>query len=547
MEVTHNQDGLKGSVTVKVSKDDYLPKVNERLKELRKKVNMPGFRPGHVPLSIVKKLYGKEILVEEINKLVNQALTDFIKENKLKLVGDFIPDKDKTQFNINNEEDYQFVYDYATTSSPLINYENLTVPYYKVKVDDNIIEDEIETLLKKYGQYVETDEIKDDDDIFYLTFIELDENGQPKSDGFKKDDIVLALYLLNENIRDQFIGKKVNDELNIKLSQLLKDDKNLHTLFGVKPEELENVGDDFKVVITKIKRFKPAELNEEFFKKYAPNKEIKDVEEFKKIVRENLEKYFEEKARQLFKKQVKEILTDTVEVEIPEDFLIRWLDYVQQDKPEDKRLSKEEIEKYAKDLLKGIKWNRILEQIAKDLDIKLERQDSIRAHADFIKSIYSQYGVDTDQFGEEFFLQQAEGEYDQLSDNERSNIDLYAFENKVLDALMDKVNLEEREVTEEMLNAMLEDKKQPESEQTEEKSDNSAQTEQNNQQTDEKTENTDETGQPEPQTNENSENENSAKTEQNEQLTDENSENSTETEQSEPQTDDNSEDTTKAE
>ena len=460
MEVTHNQDGLKGTVTIKVSKDDYQSKVEEKLKELRKKVTMRGFRPGHVPLSLVKKLYGQEVLIEEINKIVNQALTDFIKEHKLKLIGDFLPDTEKTKFNPNSEEDFEFVYDYATTSSPLINYDNITVPFYKVKVDDALIDDEIKALLPKYGQYVETDEIKDDDDIFYLTFIELDENGQPKENGFRKDNVVLALYLLNENIRDQFIGKKVNDELTIKLSQLLKEDKELHTLFGVKPEALENVGDDFKVVITQIKRFKPAELNEELFKKYEPNKEIKSEEEFRQVVKENLEKYFETKARELFKKLVKDILMDSVEVEIPEDFLIRWLEYIQNEKPEDQRLSKDDIEKYAKDLIKSIKWNRILEQIAKDLDIKLERQDAIRTHADYIKSLYSQFGVDPGTLGDEFFLQQAEGEYDKLDENQRTNINLYAFENKVLDALMDKVKLEEREITEDMLNAMLEGKQE---------------------------------------------------------------------------------------
>ena len=488
MEVTHNQDGLKGTVTIKVSKDDYQSKVEEKLKELRKKVTMRGFRPGHVPLSLVKKLYGQEVLIEEINKIVNQALTDFIKEHKLKLVGDFLPDTEKTKFNLNSEEDFEFVYDYATTSSPLINYDNITVPFYKVKVDDALIDDEIKALLPKYGQYVETDEIKDDDDIFYLTFIELDENGQPKENGFRKDNVVLALYLLNDNIRDQFIGKKVNDELTIKLSQLLKENKELHTLFGVKPEALENVGDDFKVVITQIKRFKPAELNEELFKKYEPNKEIKSEEEFRQVVKENLEKYFETKARELFKKLVKDILMDSVEVEIPEDFLIRWLEYIQNEKPEDQRLSKDDIEKYAKDLIKSIKWNRILEQIAKDLDIKLERQDAIRTHADYIKSLYSQFGVDPGTLGDEFFLQQAEGEYDKLDENQRTNINLYAFENKVLDALMEKVKLEEREVTEDMLNAMLEGKQQEKTEEKQEESEQKTETTDEQEQNTEKSE-----------------------------------------------------------
>ena len=179
---------------------------------------------------------------------------------------------------------------------------------------------------------------------------------------------------------------------------------------------------------------------------------------------------------------------DSVEVEIPEDFLIRWLEYIQNEKPEDQRLSKDDIEKYAKDLIKSIKWNRILEQIAKDLDIKLERQDAIRTHADYIKSLYSQFGVDPGTLGDEFFLQQAEGEYDKLDENQRTNINLYAFENKVLDALMEKVKLEEREVTEDMLNAMLEGKQQEKTEEKQEESEQKTETTDEQEQNTEKSE-----------------------------------------------------------
>ncbi len=468
MEVTHKQEDLKGTVTVKVTKDDYLPKVNEQLKELRKKVTMRGFRPGHVPINLIKKLYGKEVLFDEVYKLVNQALLDFIKENKLKLIGDFIPVQDQTDFNPSEEKDYQFVYDYAVTTTPLINYEQITVPFYKVKITDEDLDKEIESILKQFGTYEESEEITDDKDIFYVTLIELDENGEPKQDGLKKDDIVLALDLIDEKLRDQFIGKKKDDEVVVKLSELVPDETRRAALLNLKPEELQNLSDNFKLIITQVKRFKEAELGEELYKKYAPGEEIKDEQQFREVVKKRLEQYFENEAKELFKRQVKDVLLSSVEVRIPEDFLLRWLKYRQESKPENERLSDEELEKQIPDLVKAIKWNRIIEQIAEDLDIKLEKKDSVRAHADYMKALYAQYGVDPNMLGDEFFMMQAEGEYDKMSEDQRYSIDTYAFENKVLEALLEKVNLDEREVTIDMFDAMLKEDSKEEKQETEE-------------------------------------------------------------------------------
>ncbi|GEM_PF-125466 len=469
MEVLNNQiDQLQGSVTVKLTKQDYEPKVNERLKELKKKVNMRGFRPGHVPIQLVKKLYGKEVLVEEVNKLVWDALIDFIKENNLKLIGDFIPVEDKTKFNIDTEEDYEFTYDYATTSTPFINYEELTVPYYKAEITDKDVEDELERIRKNFGEYIDSEEITDDKDIFYVTVIELDENGQVKEEGLKKDDVLLSLDLIDEKVREQFKGKKKDDELEIKISDLISDTKRRAAMLNLKEEDLDNIGDNFKLVITKVRRFKEAEINEELFKKYSPAEEIKTEEEFRAKIKENLEKYFADLSRELFKREVKDVLMNSIEVEIPEDFVLRWLEYRQKDKPEDQRLSKEDLEKQLPDLVKAIKWNTILEQIAKDLGIELKREDSVKVHADMLRMSLANYGIDTSQFGEEFFMQHAEAEYDKLSESDRYNIDSVAFENKVLDALLEKVKLDERNVSIDMLEAKLRGEDQKTTEKTEE-------------------------------------------------------------------------------
>ncbi len=479
MEVLNNQiDQLQGSVTIKLTKQDYDPKVNERLKELKKKVNMRGFRPGHVPLQLVKKIYGKEVLVEEVNKLVWDALINFIRENKLKLIGDFIPVEDKTKFNIDTEEDFEFTYDYATTSTPFINYDELTIPYYKADITDKDVEEELERIRKNFGEYVDSEEITDDKDIFYVTFIELDENGQVKEEGLKKDDVVLSLDLIDEKLREQFKGKKKDDELEIKLSELISDTDRRAAMLNIKKEDLENISDNFKLVITKVRRFKEAEINEELFNKYSPAEEIKTEEEFRAKIKENLEKYFADLSKELFKREVKDMLMNSIEVEIPEDFVLRWLEYRQKDKPEDQRLSKEDLEKQLPDLVKAIKWNTILDQIAKDLDIELTREDAVKVHADMLRMSLANYGIDLSMLGDDFFMQHAESEYDKLSESDRYNIESVAFENKVLDALLEKVKLDERKVSIEMLEAKLRGEEQKTEEETKKEENKEEKTEQ---------------------------------------------------------------------
>lgn len=456
MEIVNNQTNeLDGTITIKIKKDDYKENFNKRLKELRKKVSMKGFRPGHVPVQIIKKLYGKEILLEEVNKIVSDALVNFIKENKLKLIGDFIPVEDKTKFDIETQENFEFTFDYSTTSKPFINYDEITTKYYKAQITEDDIDEEIKRIRKNFGEYIESEKVEDKNDIFYVTVIELDENQKVKENGVRKDDIVLSLDLIDPKTHELFIGKKKDDELIIRLSELIPDKKRRASMINVKEQDLDNISDNFKIIITKVKKFKEAELNEELFKKYAPNKEIKDIEQFRNYVKENLEKYFEELSEQIFNKEVKQVLMNTIEIKISEGFLKRWLEYRQKNKPQDQKLSKEDIEKQIPEFLQAIKWNTIIEQIGEDLGVKLERKDAIKVHADMLRLSLSNYGIDLSQFGDDFFMQHAENEYDKLKESDRYQIESAAFEKKIFKALKDKVKLEEQEISVDLLEAKI--------------------------------------------------------------------------------------------
>ncbi len=460
MEVLNNQaTELTGSVTVKVEKEDYDLNVNNRLKELRKNVTMRGFRPGHVPMQLVKKIYGKEILLEEVNKIVWDALIKFIKDNDLKLIGDFIADEEKTKFDVDKDEAFEFTFDYGTYSKPFINYDEITAPFYKVEVTDTDIDNEIDRIRKSFGQYIEKEQIDDDKDIFYVSMVELDENGQAKEDGLRKDEVLLAFDLIDSKLHEQFIGKKKGDELNVKLDELVPDKKRRAAMLNLKEEDLDNISNDFKVVITNVKRFQEAEIGEELFKKYAPTEEIKDEEQFRNKVKENLENYYKDTALEVFKRDIKDLLMKSVEVEIAEDFLLRWLEKRQKEKEDNKRLTREELEKQLPEIVKSIKWNAIVEQIGEDLGIELEREDAIKVHADMLRMSLMNYGIDLSMLNDDFIMQTAQDGYDKLSEDERYQINTVAFENKVLAALQEKVNLEERTIGAEMLEAKLKEEK----------------------------------------------------------------------------------------
>ncbi len=529
MEVKNNPiDQLQGTVTINIEKKDYEEKVNEELKKLRKKVSMKGFRPGHVPISLIKKLYGTDVLIEKVNELVSQALLNFIKENNLRLVGDFIPVEEETKFDPNKDENFTFTFDYATTSKPFVNYEQISVPYYIVDISDQDVDNEIKKIQQTFGQYVDDQEIKDDKNIFYLTFIELDDNNQPLENGLRKDDILLSLNMIDEKLRDQFIGKKENDELIVKLDQLMPSPEKRASMLNLKKEDLDTISNNFKIIITKIKRFQEAELNQDLFKKYSPDEPAENLEQFKQIVRKKLENFFKEQADALFRQQAKEILTKSTEVKIPEEFIRRWLSYRQKSKKEQDRLSEADIEKILPDLIKQIKWDRILEQIAQDLNIKLEREDALNLHAQMIKSYLQNYGLDVSQFDDSFFYEQAQSQYDKLSEDERYRIDSTAFELKVLNALKDKVKLEEKHVSIDMFDSIIKQANEtqtPEQNQdSEQKSDEQEQSAQTSEQQTDETEQVDQQQQSPEQKNEQSAEQQSSASEKSEQ-TEENNQN----------------------
>ena len=469
MEVINNfTDELTGKVVVKINKEDYQPKVDKQLKELRKKVTLKGFRPGHVPVQIVKKFYGKEVLFDEVFKLVNEALEDFVKKENLRLIGDFMPIDEETKFDYNKEDNYEFAYKYTFTSIPAINYEEITIPEYKIKVEDKDIDERIDYYRNRFGEFVEEEQVGDKSKIT-VTLREVDEEGKVKEDGLVKEEVPFLIEYVSDKYKEELKGKKVGDKIQIKLSEISENETERAQILGVKADELASQPDNFEMEITKIEKFEQAELNEDFFKKVFPTEEIKTEEEFRQKVKEQIEKDYEQLAKDRLVVDLKDVLTKTVEVKIDEEGLLDWLEYSEKSKKEEERLSREELKKHIPDLIKSIKWSRIVEKIADDLNVQLERADSLKVQADYIAYSLQQYGIDPSMLGEDFLMQQAEEEYNKLDANGRSQIDLYALENKALAAALEKVNKEEREVTMDFFRSLYKTEEEKAEENKEEK------------------------------------------------------------------------------
>ncbi len=321
--VKNNTSELEGTLTIKVNEQDYAEKVEKQLKQLRKKLNLKGFRPGQVPLQVVKKLYGDSVLIEEVQKLIDEEIEKFLKENNWKLVGSLLADKEKTKFDIKKDKDFEFVYQYGKYPELDINLEDLELTYYKVKITDELIDKRIEELRNKYGELIEVEQVNENVSV-YVDATELDENNQPKENGIKVENGLILIKYLTDEGKKLFDGKKKDEEVIAEdIKKVFANKTDMLGFLRIKEEELEKISPKFSFKINKIQEFKPAEINEDFFKKVFGDK-VTNEEEMHEEIRKQLEKEYEDYELGVFTLTAEYELVNKFDIQLPESFIEKY-------------------------------------------------------------------------------------------------------------------------------------------------------------------------------------------------------------------------------
>ncbi|MGZ8539218.1 MAG: trigger factor [Chitinophagaceae bacterium] len=375
---------LHEKLTVKLEKTDYLPSFEKALKEYSKKANIPGFRKGMVPAGLIKKMYGPSLFTDEVLRSVDRELIGYLQNDKLDIFAQPLPlETDIRQLDVNNPADYTFHFEVGMKPDfQLPDLGSIKTTKYVVTITDEMINSEIARLQNRYGNMKDQDTVATEENVLNILFTEVDENGNALEHGIKKDNSLLVKYF-KEDFRSQLIGKVTNDYLIVQLDKSF-DDKELEVILsdlGLDKNDPAAAQKHFQIEITKIGLLEKKELNEEFFNQLYPNLEVKSEADFRNKIKEEIQAYWNNQAKNQIHDQVFHELTEHTVIQFPEGFLKKWIK-TQGETAEnpDGGKSDEQVEKEFPTFLNQLKWTLITDKIVQENSIQVQ-PDEIRDFA----------------------------------------------------------------------------------------------------------------------------------------------------------------------
>ncbi|HCE58574.1 MAG TPA: trigger factor [Prolixibacteraceae bacterium] len=449
MNITRvNTDELNAVLKINIEKADYEKTVAEQLKEYRQKASIPGFRPGKVPDSIIKRRFRVPVMVDEVNKLLSQKLSEYLVDEKLHILGEPLPNEELQQ-KINWETDENFEFDFDIALAPKVNIEfskNDVIPYYQISASEETIDKQIEMAKTQLGENVPDDVVKENSTV-RGDFVQLGENGEPVENGIQPKSVAVAIDLIkNEEIKNSFIGKKKDDVVVFDPVVAFENRHEIKHLLNIKKEEAEALNSNFSYTITEVLKFEEASLDEELFKKlYGEETDVKTVEDFRNRIKNEIEANLVYSSNQKFAIDTRDKLLADTNLQLPETFLKRWLVAI------NKELTVEQIEKEFDDFLVDLRWQLIKDTIIKENEIKVIPEEAHAFATEMARAQYNQYGIydipqeQLDSFAK-MILEKEE---------EKERIYKRLYEDKVVKAVKDKVTLQETPVSQEDFNQMM--------------------------------------------------------------------------------------------
>ena len=389
MNVTQqNIDALNAVLKVRIEKADYIENYENALKEQRRNATIPGFRPGKVPMGIIKKKVGTALLLDEVNNILSKSVQEHIEQNKLQVLGDPLPKRAEDDMDWNEPDHLEFEFELGLAPEfDLKLSAKDKVKYYTIKVDDKLIDDQIGDLTRRYGQLEEA-EVSEEKDMLFGDLIELNEEGEIKEGGIMSTSTISLEFVEDDATKKSLVGQKKKDEITIDPRLVSKGDADMATMLGVDATQVTDIQSKFRFRLEEIKRMKQAELGQEFFDKIFGKDEIKDETAFRERVKQDLEKMFVNDSDRLFKRDISVHLLDKTKMKLPDDFLKRWLM-----ERNDQGLSNEQIEQDYENYAKSLKWQLIENKMIRENGIEVTPEEGMEHTKQMMASQYAQYGL----------------------------------------------------------------------------------------------------------------------------------------------------------
>ena len=369
---------LHNHLNVQIGKEDYLPTFEKALKDYSKKANIPGFRKGMVPAGLIRKMYGSSLFVDEVLKVVDREVNQYLQTENLEIFAQPLPvDVNLQQLDMARPDNYNFTFEVGMKPAfQIADLASANITRYKIDVTDAMVDEEAERLLNRYGNVTEPEAVNSDENVLNVTFIETDAEGAEVEGGVTKDNSLLVKYFI-EPKRSELFGKTKGDEVQLQLSDI-EDRERAAVLSDVGLTEEEAQGKHFKIRITKIGQVEKRELNEEFFTQLFPAGDVKTSDDFRARIKSELETQWSGETRNQLQHQLYHVLLEGTQVDFPAGFLKRWM---KTNTPEGQpQKSDEQIEQEFPSFLNQLKWSLITEKLAQDGGIEVS-QDEVRQFA----------------------------------------------------------------------------------------------------------------------------------------------------------------------
>ncbi|MDD4001347.1 MAG: trigger factor [Bacteroidales bacterium] len=454
MKVTkENTDEKTAILRIDISEQDYAQKLDEQLKTYRRKANVPGFRPGQVPMGMIKKIYEAPIRAEIIEKTISDVMYEYLENEKVDILGYPLSNDEKTKIDWDTQKDYTFYFDIALQPQFEINLDNIEETYYNIEPSEEMLVKFIEDLQRRFGQFSSPEKIEEID-LVYGEVIELDNEGNVKEDGIKTSTSLAVNMIAQKTIQDQFIGKEKDSEIVFNIAKAFPNETDLASMLRIDKEKAKDFSSDVKFVVSSINRVVAHELNEELFEKAYKNQDIKTIEDFRQRAKKDLsETYTRESDRFFTNAATQKIVKETV-FELPDEFMKRWLVSNSQGK-----LSAEQVEKDYTMYEESLKWQLIETKLSEKFSLSISKEEVKTYFKEALLGNYFPQAEDETEEQAQERIEAMENVAENMMKNQEQTKQVYdyLFDQKLSKALRENLKVKEKSVTVEEFTKMVQD------------------------------------------------------------------------------------------
>ena len=437
MNITKNQsDALNYQVTIDIAAADYAEALKKRLNEYRRRADIKGFRKGMAPMSLIQRMYGDQCLYESVNHMVGEQLDNFIRDEKIRVVGEPLPSEDQPQIEWKAGNDFTFKFDMAQT--PELNFEvgeSDKIPYYEINVTEDAKKAMKAQMLQQYGSLQEGKAAGENDYII----------ADIANDSHSAEGVYVSIANVAEIARPLFVGKKAGEKITVNVNEAFENETDRASMLKVDKAKLAELDPMFTFTVVNVKTFKPAENNQETWNQMFGEGNVTSEEQFMEKIVERIKANHTQEANYRFGSDVRKYFVEKAGIELPEEFLKRWLVYANEGK-----YSREDVEKEFPAFVEDFKWQLTRGYLMEKLGLKVEAKDIQDAAESYVAYQYAMYGMGN--VPEDMIKSSAKNVLE--DENQRRRLEEQVEDNKTISALREKVSLQTKKISEDKFRAL---------------------------------------------------------------------------------------------